>query len=158
MNTLKINKLSNLVNLININLTKNKNLYFVKDLFNSYCGNDWKKYINNNLNNNSNNYYKELLYNNDKFELFLINWNKKSFSKIHDHSKNGCLFKIVDGELTENIYNKDIKLIKINKYKKDDCGFISNELYYHKIFNNNNFNSYSLHLYSPPLYKIKTFN
>tara|TARA_B110000037_G_scaffold85086_1_gene100956 strand:- start:1027 stop:1467 length:441 start_codon:yes stop_codon:yes gene_type:complete len=98
--TLNINKIYNKNNI-------NKDLLQLKTLINKYNGDDWTKYIK-----YSKNYDKKLIYNNNLYELFVISWMPQSQSYIHDHSNNGCLFKILNGNLTEYLYNKDIELIK----------------------------------------------
>ena len=90
---------------------------------------------------------------NYKLELYLIKWNPKSNSNIHSHLYHGCVMKILEGCLIESIYNKDIILKQNNNYKCHDTGFINNDIGYHKIFNNTNNYSYSLHLYCDILNK-----
>jgi len=159
----KINTLSKLINTLDNNFIVNADLFYMKNIFENYNGIDWKKYKNNddkiinNNDNNTNTYNKNVIFRNNNYELLLINWERFSESPIHDHSENGCLYKILDGELTEEIYNKNIKLLNINKLKKNESSYITNNIGYHKIINNNNINTYSLHLYSPPLYTIKVF-
>jgi len=90
-------------------------------------------------------------YSNDKFELILICWNKNQDTKIHSHSENGCLMKILEGEIEETVYDKFINIINKNIYKKNNVSFIHNEIGYHKIKAKEM--TISLHLYSPPNYK-----
>ena len=143
--TLNINKIYNKNNI-------NKDLLQLKTLINKYNGDDWTKYIK-----YSKNYDKKLIYNNNLYELFVISWMPQSQSYIHDHSNNGCLFKILNGNLTEYLYNKDIELIKKKEYSKNKIGYINNNNNYHKMFNETFNMSYSLHLYSPPLYKMNIY-
>ena len=82
-----------------------------------------------------------------------------SESKIHNHASNGCLFKLLDGNLKENLYHTNtLDLIKTNYYVNqnnlyDTTQFINNN-YYHKMFNISNYNAYSLHIYSPVDYDM----
>ena len=113
-----------------------------------YNGLDYKNYIDFNTD-----YYKRIKldkYSNDKFELILICWNKDQITKIHSHSDNGCLMKILEGEIEEIIYDKNKNIINKNIYKKNNVSFIHNEIGYHKI--NATKMSITLHLYSPPNY------
>ena len=145
----KINTLKELVNTINKNYKYNSaNIEYLEKIINRYNGIDWKEYIK-----ISNNYDKELIYKNNNYGLFAITWMPHSKSQIHDHTDNGCLFKILDGELVEDWYsNNTIKFITRNYYNKNDISFISNNKCLHKIMNQTNNNSISLHLYSPFLY------
>ena len=152
----KINTLNTLIKTINNKNILNSNipnLYNLKNTINKYNGNDWIKY-----NKYSNNYDKQLVYRNKLYELFVITWMPFSESKIHDHSYNGCLYSILDGILIEELYDKHIKLNNVSFLKKRDCGYINNEMYYHKMINNTNKITTSLHLYSPPSYKMNIFD
>ena len=150
MNSLK-KLIFNIEKTINKNII-NKNVIHVKSILKQYNGNDWMEYIS-----PSNNYKKKLIYENELFELFVITWMPKSNSKIHDHSENGCLFKILNGELSEYFYNKNIELTNKQNYKKNIIGFIENNKGYHKITNETKNITVSLHLYSPPKYKMNIY-
>ena len=151
----KIGTLKELVHNINKNYIINTgSIKYLSNIIDRYNGSDWNNYIK-----ISNNYSKELVYRNNNYELFVITWMPKSKSKIHNHSKNGCLFKILDGKLIEDWYtNNNIKFITRNYYNNNEINYISNENYFHKIFNNSNEKTISLHLYSPPLIKTEYFN
>ena len=47
-----------------------------------YDNDDWKKYIN--FSNQK--YIRNLIFRNDKFEMYVICWNNNQSSPIHDHS------------------------------------------------------------------------
>ena len=126
---------------------------YVKKLLLSYKCNDWKKYQL-----FTNTYCKNLVYKNNLFDIYLLSWNKNSLSKIHDHSDNGCLMKILEGELYETLYDKNIINFKNNIYQKNDISYINNSIGYHSIQNIYHKSSYSLHIYSPPNYKTNYFN
>ena len=109
----------------------------VKDLVN-YNGVDWQKYIVKN-----NNYHKEIIYCNDKIEIYIITWMPNASTRIHDHPNKGCLVKVLEGELTETefINRENLELHSYtscnnifynntNILKKNDIGFkIKNEIY-----------------------------
>ena len=99
-----------------------------------------------------NKYNKNTIYKDSKYEIILISWGKNSETKIHCHPKNGCIMKILEGNLIEETYNYtfDTK-IGTNYYKLNDASYIHNCLYKHKIINGNK-PSFSLHIYSPPNY------
>ena len=94
-------------------------------------------------------------YSNDLFEIIIIFWNDVE-SKIHDHSENGCLIYILDGILLEEIYDNKLILTNTNIFNKFNIGYIDNNVGYHKIISPNK--SISMHIYSPPNYKINIFN
>ena len=66
---------------------------------------------------------------------------ENSFTKYHNHPKNGCVLKVLQGQLLE--INKN-NMLTLNK---DNVGIkLHNE--FHRILANEQ--SYSLHYYSPP--------
>lgn len=97
-------------------------------------------------------YTKDVLFRNKNFEIVFISWGANSESPIHCHPKNGCILTILDGELIEERYNKNGVLCKYNFLKMGDVGYMENFIGTHKIINKNDFNVYSLHVYSPPGY------
>lgn len=139
--------LSNLI--FDLSIYNNKNLYlFSKNLKNYNLEYLVEKYglI------KKNTYNKNVIFRNDDFELILISWDKNICTNIHNHPKNGCIMKILEGTLKEEIYkenNQNNTLVKKNTYKKGDESYIHDSLGYHKIINENQY-SYSLHIYSPP--------
>ena len=109
------------------------------------------------INTNKDEYHKKLIYRNSKYEMFLIYWGVNSKTKIHNHSEEGCIMKILKGDLKELVYNENFELIDTNNYKEGDISFLNNEIGYHKIININDNISMSLHIYSPPNYQTKYF-
>jgi len=91
--------------------------------------------------------------NNYSLELFLLKWNFHSMTKIHNHSYYGCCMKIIEGNLLEELYDKNLYIKKQNIYRKNNTSFINNEKGYHKIFNYHYTDSYSLHVYCERLNK-----
>ena len=104
-------------------------------------------------------YKKNLIYRNKDYELFLICWKPGQISKIHNHSDNGCVFKVLEGTMTEFKYDiKNIKLLEEKKYDFNNVGYIDNEMAFHKFGNLDSNQSISLHLYSPPEKTMKIFS
>jgi len=126
-----------------------------KSFLEQYRNDDWKNHVKK----TDKNYIKDLIFRNDNFELFVVSWMPRKGSTIHDHSQNGCLFKILCGELVEERYSfTELKLQSSLLYKKDDIGYIENEKGLHKMLNKTNEIVISLHLYSPPNYLIKSYD
>ena len=144
---MKINNINILQEQINLKLENNiKNIL---KILQDYKGDDWKLYQNNNI---KTDYIRNKVYSNKYFEIILISWGPNSKSKIHDHSKNGCAFKVLQGELVEYLYNKKLDLINNKNYLKNDISYIDNNIGYHKIINNTKNIVHSIHIYSPPNY------
>jgi quercetin dioxygenase-like cupin family protein len=88
-------------------------------------------------------YEKVIIHKNNYYELVLINWEKGAFTNYHDHPRNGCVLKVLDGKLYEKSENSSKTLIKNSVNFKLDKE-------YHQIIAIDK--SYSLHYYSPPNY------
>lgn len=94
---------------------------------------------------------------NDKFEFILIYWSPYSKTKIHDHPTNGCLMKILEGSLSENLYDNSLNNIGYYKLEESKSSYIEGNTILHSIENNNDSYTISLHIYSPPNYKTNYF-
>ena len=66
---------------------------------------------------------------------------------IHKHTKNGCLFKILEGNVSENFY-KNNNFIKYNNYKEGDIKYIDNFIGMHSMNNDSGKICVSLHIYA----------
>ena len=98
----RIITLNNLISRINNSYKKNNCVSSLYNIIYNYKGDDWKEF---NLYSENPIYKKSLVYTNDLYDLYVISWMPYSYSKIHDHSSNGCLFKILNGELNEKYMN-----------------------------------------------------
>lgn len=92
-------------------------------------------------------------YSNELFEIILICWDINSETKIHDHPDGGCILHLINGKLEEYLYNSNLELVKTTKLEHDNTSYMDNRLGYHKIKSLDY--SMSLHIYSPPNYKMK---
>ena len=150
--------INDLLKLLNSKITRNHKQTITDCIYDieNYKDTDWKKhksfFINSsNSYDKSKKYYKNIIYQNDSFELILIKWEKGAQTSIHGHPDNGCILKLLEGKLKEEKYNK------FNKYKSSELGinsvgYMHNNLGTHKIIALEE--SYSLHLYSPPKYYV----
>lgn len=136
--------------LINNNLLLNN----VENILLSYTGNDWKDYVELLCTK----YLKKNVCQTELYDMYVITWDKNQVSPIHDHSKNGCIYKILEGEIIENIYDKNLNMRFKNIVQKNNCGCICNDIGYHSMNNLYDNICVSLHVYSPPNYKTNYFN
>ena len=95
-------------------------------------------------------YSKKRLFFNKKYEIIFITWEGNCESPIHSHPNNGCLLIVLDGDLIEERYDHAQVIYKYSELKRGDFGYMHCDLGKHKIINPNDYNSYSLHIYSPP--------
>ena len=155
-----INNLDCLAEHIKKALKDGKSIKDLKHLLVSYKGTDWEKYINI----CPNRYTRNKVYcdtncgDRTAFEIMVLCWDKGQTSGIHDHPKYGCIVKVLQGELEENIYGKN-KLDKLEHLHKQvlregQCSFQIGKMGLHNVSNPSAKNfAVSLHIYSPPNYK-----
>lgn len=131
--------IENLAIQINQHLEKNKLKDFPLQNFNIT---DFK----NKINFIKNEYYRNIVYSNNLFEIIIISWSPSSITPIHYHPENGCLLKILQGELNEELFlnNKDIKN---NILTTNSISYLDNNIGTHRISTKEN--TVSLHIYSP---------
>lgn len=106
-------------------------------------------------------YKRRLLYNDDNIDVFLIGWDRKQASKIHDHPENGCVMRVLKNEVSEETYLiRDARMEKLSykNLKEGQAGHIKKDTILHRIFNETDARSLSLHVYSPPNYKTKYYD
>ena len=114
-------------------------------LVNNYESLDYYKWISF----NKFSYKRNLIYRDNNYEILLLCWNPYSFSKIHDHSQNGCILKLLYGNLVETIYDNSLNIVSNNLINPNNISYMNNKIGYHSINNLNNY-AVSLHIYSPP--------
>ncbi|KAJ2996700.1 hypothetical protein HDV02_006260 [Globomyces sp. JEL0801] len=144
---------------------ENADVNKVQALLNSYDANigDWERYA---LKNEAGGckYTRNLVdAGNGKFNLMVLVWDPKVSSPIHDHTNSHCLVKILDGELTERLYenpsdiNQPLDMIKESTFEGNQVTYMHDKLGLHSMTNERSSHSVSLHLYSPPFDTCKTF-
>jgi len=149
-----INKLGNqLQKLIRETPSEKINLVNYLFLVKQYNGTDWKQFVTI----NKETYQRTKVYECEFFDIFIITWDYNQESKIHNHASQGCINKVLKGELIETIYDTNtLEKITQNKNSINHINYIDDTIGYHKIQNKNNL-SVSLHIYSPPDFKTKYF-
>jgi len=101
-------------------------------------------------------YEKKIIYNSDKFDIILIDWQTNSYTKIHDHPDKGCIVKVLDnGILYEENFDKNLYLMNINTLKKNDIGYKIGNNILHKIICKKN--AKSLHIYIPGNFECTSY-
>ena len=119
-----------------------------------YNGIDWQKYVK-----ISKTYNREVIHSCDEFDLVIITWDSNHECPIHNHPKNGCHVKLLEGTITEERYDMEtLEKIQTKEYMRDSIFYIDDSIAYHKMCNKNNHKCVSLHVYSPGKYKPKLFN
>ena len=143
--------LTNLIsNLRRVDISKYNKLFRYQCFLNNYRSNDWLHFLDKTK---INNFQKNLIQRDNNFEMFLINWPVEYQSNIHNHADYGCLMKVLQGSLQENIYSKQLDLLETKFKTKGNVSYIDDSIGYHSINTLNDLSSVSIHIYSPPLHK-----
>jgi len=146
-----ISNLSDLSKQITEKLQTNK-LQNLNNLLHTYSGTDWKQFIHE----NKKKYHKKLIFQNKLMDIYIITWSQNQESPIHNHAKGGCLHKILQGELIEDLYDHELNKIHETKLKTNQIHYIDDTIGFHKIKNNQK-QSVSLHIYSPSKFKTNYY-
>jgi len=126
---------------------KLKNLGYI---INEYNGTDWKKYCK--FCNFE--YKRNHVFQNNIIDIYVICWSENQNSGIHDHPDNGCLVKVMKGNLIEREYHKENLENVLNEIHafEGDISYQEGSNKLHSIVNNN-IKTVTLHIYSPPKFK-----
>ena len=140
------------------NIGQGKELIDVKEYINSY---DFSLVDFSSLAQyDSQSYKRTLLYTDQNVDVYLLGWNAKQGSKIHDHPDNGCVMRVIENELSEETYvqrSDGLEKVGYKNLKVGVTSHIKKNTILHKIFNESDIKSLSLHVYSPPNYKTRYY-
>jgi cysteine dioxygenase len=134
---------------IELEMKQGKKLIELKNLLIEYNCNDWISYVKY----SPYTYNKELVKKGEYIDMYVICWNINQSSRIHDHPKDGCLLKVLEGALCENIFDSKLEFCYCNILSKSDISYIAGNNMLHSIENRCDDGCVSLHIYSPPNYK-----
>ena len=93
---------------------------------------------------NKNSYQRIQLATSNKQSLYLMCWSPKQFSLIHDHPAEGCIFKVLKGNLDEITYDNNI--VRTESLSVNDYAFRYGDEILHKVVNNDNY-AVTMHVY-----------
>jgi len=142
---------------------------------------EYEKYIHWNLEDPSR-YTRNLIFNNENMDVILMCWPAGSISTIHDHDKSSCWVYVVEGIVHEVQYAMPLVdrqfiesemrnptgavgrcgKLKVLSEAKLEPGFCSstyanNDIGIHRIENRTEKPAFTIHVYAPPLTKMKIF-
>lgn len=149
--------LNNLIEKINKSLQNGSKLKEMSSIMLSYKGTDWENFTNF----CTDHYTRNLVYRDNNIEVLIICWNRQQVSRIHDHPENGCIMKLLTGQLIEELYDlshENTPVLKVSRainanmisYQEGSRGL-------HKIKNLTDQVAVSMHVYSPPNHQLKLY-
>ncbi|KAJ3262653.1 hypothetical protein HK103_000182 [Boothiomyces macroporosus] len=96
---------------------------------------------------------------NGKYNLIALCWGPGQTSPIHNHANSHCIFKVLEGQLTEVLYpSEQGRLPKISKYTENQVNYMHDKIGTHRVGNDSSEPAISLHLYSPPIEYCKIYD
>ncbi len=96
---------------------------------------------------------------NGRFNIMLLCWNEGQASSIHDHAGSHCFMKVLDGNLTETLYDppalvhegEPMAVRRETTFDTDGVIYISDKIGMHRVANESHTRvGVSMHIYSPP--------
>jgi cysteine dioxygenase len=146
-----IKNLDDLFGHVTQELRTGRKLVTLEYLLRQYNGIDWKpyKYF------TPSHYSRFTLKLNDILEMVIICWEPGQKCTLHDHPRDGCLLKILQGEMKETVYElaSNPRLIGVKNLMLSDMSFLEGNVFGHEMHNISGKRAVSLHLYSPPNYR-----
>ena len=141
-----MNTLSELIECIEANYNPSNNstieylMYYVKQ----YNGDDWKKYMN-----TEKTFTRTSIFRSTNFDIYLLYWKKGHATPYHLHPQNGCILKVLEGHLKEDIKDRDDNIIT-HMAIPNTISYMHNVNGMHRIIALED--TFSLHIYSPSGY------
>ena len=137
-------------------IRKGKKLYDLKYILDDYNDIDWIELCSF----NDDKYTRISVLSNDDIEVVLICWNNNQESDIHDHPENGCLLKVLNGSIKEELYDNNNGILNFKSEDIRGCGnisYIEGTATLHNVINILDDKTVTLHVYSPPNYTPKFY-
>ena len=146
-----MHSLKELFDNITTKLHSGEHLMHLDNILEEYKAQDWHDHIKF----SDIRYVKNLVFSNEYIDVFIICWNINQSSGIHDHPENGCLMKVLDGKLREDVYTKNnnqYEFMCSSTLEKDGIAYKEGNQCIHNIINAVD-KTISLHIYSPSGFK-----
>jgi len=106
-------------------------------------------------------YTRNCIFKNEEFELILICWDRNQETSIHNHDGEDCWVYIIEGEIEEVFYNFEdngkLKKLRSQIVTNGTTSFINDKIGLHKLRNNSDAKTKSLHLYAKPIGKCRSY-
>ena len=153
MNNINNMSLINICKNISQDISSGKQLKELDKYLINYMDNDYLQYVE--FKNDV--FNKKMIYSDKNIDAYIISWTTNS-SKIHNHPQNGCLLKCLSGKLIEELYLNEIfkQTFQTKSFlQENDIIYRSGSRILHKILPQEN--SVTLHIYSPPDFKLKYY-
>lgn len=106
-------------------------------------------------------YRRNLVRRTDSYEMLVLCWAPGQRSPIHDHAQSTCGVRVVAGEATETRFEHDARgflhPVAMERFAEGSAAG-SQDADIHEIANTTDDNLVTLHVYSPPLGAMRTYD
>jgi predicted metal-dependent enzyme (double-stranded beta helix superfamily) len=140
-------------------LVNGKHLRELKYILEEYDGHDYNTYAMHMIEDGE--YHKKTAYINDSIEIVVITWGEHCSTKIHDHPRTGCLMRVLENSICEDIFGNiggKPQLSETTILEKNNISYTRGNIRLHRIKNVTTQVSISIHVYGTPSYKAKNYN
>jgi len=91
----------------------------------------------------------------DLYDMYLVEWEPFCSSGLQNHPESSCLIKVLEGEISKQIFHSNGTSICNKPLVQDDIELIHAEKELYRIVNDTRNRAYSLHIYSPPIIDLE---
>ena len=104
-------------------------------------------------------YRRQILFENDEYQVVLFEWSQNSATPIHDHSTSRCWMQIIQGKFEEKVYDvaNCKQLVSNTIYEAPQLNYMDNSIGWHQIRALGEHNI-TLHVYQPPLHEFRIYD
>jgi cysteine dioxygenase len=105
-----------------------------------------------------NSYKRNLVLDTNDHQLVVLCWRPGQGSPIHDHGASNCGIRVLDGVATETLYQGtlDNPIVEMTRPVSAGAVSVNRGDLIHQVENRGEVNLVTLHLYSPPLIRLKS--
>lgn len=133
-------------------LLEKRSLCRCLDYIKAYSGTDYLRHVKFSSSNYQRVYLEE--YSTELFDVFLICWEEGQVAPPHDHPDEGCVLRILEGQVTENLYGQSngpecgFCKIKSRELMAGDVSYLEKSQYIHSVHAHKG-RCISIHFYPP---------
>lgn len=103
-------------------------------------------------------YQRQILFENDEYQVVLFDWPKNSQTPIHEHGDSRCWMQIIQGSFEETVFdNSTYQRISRQIYRDHALNYMDNSIGWHQVTALDDKNV-TLHVYQPPLREFKVYD
>lgn len=135
-------------------LAQGQPLHELEDLLQNYQADDWQQFCDF----VPNEYKRVPIFQDQNYEMRLLCWDGNMTSELHDHPEEGCILKVLAGNLIEERFSYEpMTLTKETPLAKGMVSYIHGKKGIHRIINPHPQRAVSLHCYAPAGYQPKFY-